>query len=323
MSKRHLTLQQKRRISERQSRPSRQSDSLNAHGVEQHGLVVAYLGKFLVVEDATQQVWRCHVRQNLGAVVVGDSVSFCPVEADIGVVTARQARHSELIRPDFYKQEKVIAANINQMVIVLAAPPIWHFLDKYLVAAELQGFEALIVLNKMDLNPDLEAVRANLAIYTQLGYLCLEVSCVTASGLAQLSQALVGKTSIFVGQSGVGKSSLINALFARDLAKVGEISEANQKGQHTTSTASLYHFPLGGSLIDSPGIREFGLWHISEQQALRGYKELYAYSGQCKFRDCRHQHTPGCAIAEAVSAGKIHPSRLASYMRVVAGLAQN
>lgn len=322
MSKRHLSDQQKRRIAVRQDNfvMTKHLESV-AVSDALPGLVIAQRGKQLEVETDAKQIITCHARQNIGAIVAGDQVRWCR-ENDDTVIVAREDRRSVLSRPDLYKQEKIIAANLDQMLIVLGATPepIWHFLDKFLIAAELQGLAAGIVLNKLDLAVDLPALQKALSLYRQLGYACYEVSCKTRLGLDQVEQALSGKTSVFVGQSGVGKSSLINALYGQDLARIGELSEANHKGQHTTTTARLYHFPNGGELIDSPGIREFGLWHITPAQALRGFKEIYAYAGLCKFRDCQHHDTRGCAVEAAVAAGKIHAGRLESYRRTLSHL---
>jgi ribosome biogenesis GTPase len=160
-----------------------------------------------------------------------------------------------------------------------------------------------------------------LAIYPTLGYRVLEVSSQSGS-LKELQQALQSRISVFVGQSGVGKSSLVNTLLPEAALRVGELSALRQKGTHTTTTAQLFHLPGGGSLIDSPGIREFGLWHMQREQVEQGFREFRALLGHCRFRDCSHKHEPGCAILDAAAQGTISAARLDSYRHIVESLDQ-
>ena len=243
----------------------------------------------------------------------------------MGVVVAQQERHSVLSRPDPYGKLKPVAANIDQILLVIAPLPEPHanLIDRYLVAAQAVEIEPVILLNKMDLlvgNPELQASMDELlSIYPTLGYRVLHTS-IKDSGLEDLHDALRERTSVFVGQSGVGKSSLVNALLPDADIRVGALSENTQKGTHTTTTALLLHLTCGGTLIDSPGIREFGLWHMSKQQVEQGFREFRPLLGTCKFRDCQHEHEPGCAILEAVESGGVSERRLDSYRRIVASL---
>ena len=258
--------------------------------------------------------------------MTGDRVVWC--EGDpTGVVVARLPRDSALSRPDPHGKLKPVAANIDQILVVIAPYPEPHanLIDRYLVAAEVVGIEPVIVLNKIDLledDPVLAArMEALLAIYPTLGYRILRTSS-RAGGLASLHEALRERTSVFVGQSGVGKSSLVNTLLPAADLRVGALSENRQKGTHTTTTAQLFHLACGGSLIDSPGIREFGLWHMSRDEVEQGFREFRALLGQCKFRDCRHEGEPGCALLDALERGAISAGRLDSYRHIVASLDQ-
>lgn len=336
MSKRKLSRQQSWRISkiqeERTARAQRRGErgeevlGAGELGAEQTGLVIAHFGTQVDVEASDGSTQRCHLRANLDGLVTGDRVIWCAGDAT-GVVVAREPRHSELRRPDAYGKLKPIAANIDQILVVIAPFPEPHanLIDRYLVASEAVGIEPVLLLNKsdlLDLDPALRArMQALLALYPTLGYRLLEVSSLSGS-LAQLDEALRDRISIFVGQSGVGKSSLVNALLPAAGLRVGALSELRQKGVHTTTTAQLLHLPAGGSLIDSPGIREFGLWHMSREQVEEGFREFRPLLGHCHFRDCSHEHEPGCAILAAVESHAISETRLASYRHIVSTLGQ-
>ena len=273
-------------------------------------------------EPGTSQ--RCHLRANLEGLVTGDRVVWC--EGDpVGVVVAQLDRDNVLSRPDPYGKLKPVAANIDQILLVIAPYPEPHanLIDRYLVAAELVEIEPVILLNKTDLLADDPALQQQmdelLAIYPTLGYRVL-YTFIKDRGLEELHNALRERTSVFVGQSGVGKSSLVNVLLPDADLRVGALSESTQKGTHTTTTAQLFHLDGGGSLIDSPGIREFGLWHMTKEQVEQGFRELQPLLGTCKFRDCQHQQEPGCAVLGAVEAGDISARRMDSFRRIVASL---
>jgi len=325
LSKRRLSKQQIERVQKRRSADVHPQENLPADdqlGPEQRGLVVSHFGKQADVENEDDlQVVRCHLRANLGNIVAGDRVTW-RAGSDGGVVTALFPRESELHRPDSFGKLKLVAANVNRMIIVVAPEPQAHanLIDRYLVVAEAMGFEPLLLLNKRDLLAVDDPLRGLLTRYAALDYPVLEVSARADEGMAELRQRLQNGTSIFVGQSGVGKSSIIQVLLPDEPIKVGKLSEQEQKGRHTTTHARLYHFPSGGDCIDSPGIREFGLWHLSAEQVVNGFREFRDHTARCRFRDCSHNHEPGCGLLTAVASGEVSQERFQSYRQIITTL---
>ena len=330
MSKRNLSRRQQwridkilqERLARATKRAAREEDALpDAFGAEQHGLVTTHYGQQVIVSNEQGESFRCHFRATLEQLVVGDRVLFQPpLTEGTGVVTAIVPRQTVLRRPDQYGNLKPVAANVDLMLVVFAPQPTPSsvLLDRYLVAAELSDIQPLLVLNKADLINDSnrEQIAALCALYRRIGYAVLEVSATAGNGLQPLFQALAGHTSVFVGQSGVGKSSLVNALLPAAALEVSELSTRSGLGQHTTVTARLFDLPGGGRLIDSPGVREFGLWHISEAELLSGYCDLAPLAGHCKFRNCSHRHEPGCALRQAAEQGDISAERLENFYRI-------
>jgi ribosome biogenesis GTPase len=361
MSKRKITRKQAWRIEkvqeERVARAERKNAKIDAHendgdlGPEQEGLVIAHYGTQVEIQsldtgsgdtditDATildagmtqadrnvnAPKKRCHMRTHLGSLVTGDRVVWRDSDPT-GVVVAVLPRKSALSRPDPHGDMKTVAANIDNILVVVAPFPRPHsfLIDRYLVAAEAIGIKPVILLNKVDLIDDKNRhiLDELTQMYRKLDYEVLQASTVstaTNDGLLELKAFLQGKTTVFVGQSGVGKSSLINKLLPGQNLRVGGLTAATQRGTHTTTTAQLFHFPSiegkdGGQLIDSPGIREFGLWHMDEATILEGFIELRDYIGMCKFRDCQHRHEPKCAILDAHAEGKVSDRRMESYL---------
>jgi ribosome biogenesis GTPase len=288
----------------------------------EEGLVVVRHGANLGVEDSTGRVHHCLVRQNIGHPVCGDRVVWQEAAPGQGVVTALLPRRSVLSRPDHGGQDKPLAANLTRLVVLLAPrpEPSEYLLDQYLVAAELMGVEALIAFNKLDLldADGLVAFRGRLAHYAVIGYPAVWLSLKSGQGLAELTEWLQGETSILVGQSGVGKSSLVKALLPDREIQIGRLSRATGLGRHTTSATTCYRLPCGGRLIDSPGVRSFRLGAIGLAELERGFRELGALAGRCQFADCRHDQEPGCAIKQAVADGRVHPQRLANFRHLAA-----
>ncbi|MKW16409.1 small ribosomal subunit biogenesis GTPase RsgA, partial [Salmonella enterica subsp. enterica] len=245
----------------------------NLFGEATEGVVISRFGMHADVESADGDIHRCNIRRTIRSLVTGDRVVWRPGKEAAegvtvkGIVEAVHERTSVLTRPDFYDGVKPIAANINQIVIVSAILPelSLNIIDRYLVACETLQVEPLIVLNKIDLLDDeaMAFVNEQMDIYRNIGYRVLMVSSRTKDGLKPLEDALTDRISIFAGQSGVGKSSLLNNLLGlQQEILTNDVSDVSGLGQHTTTASRLYHFPHGGDVIDSPGVREFGLWHL-------------------------------------------------------------
>lgn len=287
-------------------------------GTERHGLVVAHFGASAEVEDETGRVYHVHLRRNAEPCITGDRVLWRLESNDTAVVVGVLPRQSLLARPEGPKKTKLIAANIDQMVIATAPYPLFsdRLIDRYIVAAESLAIRPVILFNKMDLCTEqaLLEVQARLARYTALGYQVVYSSVKLPGGLDSLAEALNNKVSIFVGVSGVGKSSMIAALTGDASIRIGEVGIS---GKHTTTTTRLYHLSSGGSLIDSPGVREFMLSHLEAEAILRGFIEIASFVGSCKFRNCQHHHEPGCAVLQALQEHKISQERWESYREIL------
>ncbi len=282
------------------------------------GRVVASHGHTVVVEGPDGATHPCSVRRQAGRPVTGDVVLWASEPGGRGVVVAVEPRRNLLARPDGRGASRAIAANLDQVVVVFAVEPDCPdtLLDRYLVAATHYGLDALLLLNKTDRAGPAERSRLNerLARYGGLGYATCESSARAPDGVDALAAHLRGRTSVLVGPSGVGKSSLVRALIPAAEARTGEVSAATGHGRHTTSASTLFHLPGGGELIDSPGVRDFGVWHLPREAIARGFVEIQALAAHCRFRDCRHRGEPGCAVGAAVTEGRVSPARLASFL---------
>ncbi len=270
---------------------------------------------FCDVQSAGERI-RC---RHAGDVVVGDQVLFSPDRRRIENVLPRRTTLSRA-DPHNPRLERVIAANVEVVVNVvsLKSPPLRPgLIDRYLIAIGKSGAEPLICVNKIDLlagSEDLDPLRP----YQDIGIQVILCSAATGVGLESLSEALAGKSCVFAGHSGVGKSSLLNALDPQLEITTGSVSGANEKGRHTTTSSALYHLPNGAIVIDTPGIREFGLWDVTPDDLRRYYKEFDAY--QCAFSDCTHTHEPDCSVKQALASGAISSARYESYARILASL---
>lgn len=335
MGRRKLSDQQRRAVQriqqkrmDRAERRQKASAEPNASslGDEQTGMVVANYGVTVDIETKDGTVYRCNQRMNIDEITCGDQVIWQAGSEQSGVIVALLERRSLLCRPDFQNRMKLIAANIDQIFIVSAPQPQFStgLVDRYLVAAEHFGFAPIIVINKADLIGDQDKVLIEdaCALYQRLGYPVIYTSAHREDGLEELIAQLRNHTSIFVGHSGVGKSSLVQALLPDISIRIGALSESSGKGTHTTTVSRLYHLPSGGDIIDSPGIREFGLWQITPDQVTQGFIEFKPLLGQCRFRNCSHHHEPGCALRGAVEQGIISPQRLESYFRILESLTE-
>ena len=251
--------------------------------------------------------------------VVGDGVAV-EMQGEDGVIVAVHARRNFLLRKAPTKNRaQILAANVDQALLVFAAvepEPKPGLIDRFLVACYLAGIEAVITINKID--QGLEKMEQWLPIYEELGYRVLRVSARTGWGLGVVKRLLVDRTTLFCGPSGAGKSSLLNAVYPGFRLKVGSLSESTGKGRHTTSMAELMPLPYGGFVVDTPGLKEFGVWEATTEELEAAFPEIAGRAESCRFTNCTHQHEPDCAIREAVESGKIAGGRLKSFQKILA-----
>ncbi len=253
----------------------------------------------------------CVTRAKKTDLACGDIVTLKLTDKHEGVVESTLPRQSLLFRSSAFKS-KMLAANVTQIVIVLATQPSFYeaLLNRCIVAAEAAHIKILIVLNKCDLAEHGDA-KKTLALYADLGYRVLFLSA--RQNISALRPYLQGETSILVGQSGMGKSTIVNALLPNESVKTREMSEVLDSGKHTTTAAHLYHLDETSQLIDSPGLQEFGLYHIQANELEYAFVEFRPYLGRCRFNNCKHLQEPDCAILQATNAGKVRATRLAIY----------
>lgn len=280
------------------------------------GQIVAAFGRQYLVEIKSGEILSCVTRGKKSGAVCGDQVKVQYTTVGQGVIETILPRSALMYRSNAFR-EKLIAANITQIVIVLAAIPSFseELVNRCLVAAENQSIKALIVLNKSDLIEPTRAAATSLSLYRELGYKLIQLSA--KKDAAPLLPYLQGHLSVLVGQSGMGKSTIINNLIPTADRATAEISIALGAGRHTTTHARLYHLNKNSHVIDSPGMQEFGLHHISNTSLAWGFIEFHPYIGQCKFSDCLHISEPGCALERAVQERKIDIRRLGFYRKLI------
>ncbi len=281
-----------------------------------HGLVVGTFGRQYLVELPGSEILTCFPRGKRSTLACGDRVEIARTAEGQGVVEAIDPRSALLYRSDQFRQ-KLIAANVTQIVIVLAVVPSFYeeLLNRCIAAAENQRLSLVIVLNKFDLAGESAAAMDRLTLYTDLGYSVIPLSA--KRDISPLRPALKGQVSVLIGQSGMGKSTIINALIPGAAAATAEISAALDSGRHTTTHARLYHLDAGADLIDSPGMQEFGLHHLTQQDIAEAFVEFRPLLGHCRFHNCRHLVEPGCAIAQAQEGRKVDARRLDAYRKLV------
>lgn len=317
MSKRRINKQQSARIQKIQADYRQKTDDEESSSTDD-GLVLTRFKRHADIEDSQGNRRHCSIRPNIDSLVAGDRVIWQIEGHTQGVIVSRYPRQSMLGRPDKRGEFRPVAANITQIIVVVAVKPelSWPLLDSYLVMVEHLGLDVCIVLNKADM--PCETIQKELLLYYQpLGYHILLTSKHNNQGYDELKQTLNHHTSVFVGQSGVGKSSLIAGVLPHeDNIQTAEISTGSELGCHTTSNSRLYHLPSGGALIDSPGVREFGLWHMPISEITQGYREFKPLISSCKFRNCNHKESPGCAIIAALNEGRIAQKRYDNFIKI-------
>ncbi|CAC9574607.1 Ribosome small subunit biogenesis RbfA-release protein RsgA [uncultured Gammaproteobacteria bacterium] len=316
-----LTRRQKWRLekiqAERIARANKVADNsqdLDTDAKAQTGLVITRYGQHLLVESNSGNLVQCTARRNIDLSVAGDQVIFQATDNNKGIVTALFKRDNTLKRSN-----KLIATNIDELCLIVAIEPHYQFdlIDRYLIVAENQNLPIRLIVNKIELSSNIKQVKIDFAMYEAIGYPVSYLSVKAQTGIDTLKAQLNDKTQIFLGQSGVGKSSLINELIPELNLRVNQISTKSKLGKHTTTNTTLYHIPSGGDLIDSPGVREFHLDNLSNKEILNGFKEFKPFINQCKFRNCAHINEPNCGVKNALETDDIHPKRYVSYLALI------
>lgn len=316
MSKRRITKQQRARIEKIQNAYQEAKQGLS------EGLVITRFSKQVEIEDSQGRRLRCLIRPNLETLVAGDKVLWQTEGNHQGVVLSLCPRTSVLARPSA-SGLKPVAANITQLIIVIAPKPeiSWSLLDSYLIIAQTLDLRALILMNKTDLLSQ-ELKEEFIRDYQALGYPILFTN--HQEDTKAIQEAMKQQVSVFIGQSGVGKSTLITRILPHETAiATSALSEGSELGQHTTSNSRYYHLECGGAIIDSPGVREFNLWQMDVQGIAKGYVEFLPFLSQCRFRNCLHVDTPGCGILQALNKGLISNKRYENFLKLCTSIKEN
>lgn len=281
------------------------------HTAPLQGVIVSAYGKRYQVELSSKLRISCVTRGKKTDLTCGDVVTLQLTDKYEGVIETTLPRKTLLYRSNAFKS-KMLAANVTQIIIVLATQPSFYeaLLNRCLIAAESANVKPLIVLNKCDLADSVQASQ-KLSLYTSLGYSVLALSA--KNDISALKPYLQGQASILVGQSGMGKSTIINALLPEENVRTREMSETLDSGKHTTTATHLYHLDANSQLIDSPGLQEFGLFHLSTSELEHAFVEFRPYLGKCRFNNCQHLQEPDCAIKSAILTQAISPERLSIY----------
>ena len=312
MAKRKLSRQQKHRIEAAQNAWTNSDE-------HPRGLVVSHQGGRIQVEFEPGTCLDCKIKSNLGNIVCGDRVVVETGAGGESRIMAVLPRDNLLQRVDGFGHVRAVAANITQLLVCLAVvpEPNLFLLDQYLLSAEQQDIEALIVLNKIDLLQESDDPFGIAAIYRPLGYELICTSVKSGQGMAEFRQILKHELSVLSGVSGVGKSSLTSWLLPEEPIKIASISETSEEGRHTTRSSRLYHLDSGGDLIDTPGVRGFSPFIDDTRPLAHGFREILQHSESCRFHNCRHLDEPGCAVVDAVEDGGIHASRYQNYVKML------
>ena len=329
MAKRKLSKQQQRRIADQQKNKIKNNRLQNNVQLDESSIqtarVISHHGRQLFAETEKFKKIKCKIRQNLGDIACGDYVLVQQAHTATGesqnVVVAVKERTNLLVKTGFAGAVKPVAANIGQLVIVtsLKPKPNPYLVDRYLTAAENLPAKALIIINKIDLlDVETKRIREDLtALYRDIGYDVISSSIKQNIGLEEISEALSNTTSILVGLSGVGKSSIVKAILPKEEIKIGETSATTGEGKHTTTVSALYHLKDNGIIIDSPGVRDFTPINKSLDEITNGFIDVRRFNGACKFTNCSHTNEPGCAMKQAVSDGQLNEQRFNNYLRLI------
>ena len=296
------------------------------------GLVIRNTGSWYTVKTDSGQLVDCKIKGNFrlkgirstNPVAVGDRVSITPNQEGTAFITAIEDRKNYIIRksPNLSKQSHIIAANVDQAFLVVTINhPVTSttFIDRFLASAEAYRVPVVLLFNKTDAldEEEREYQQMMIDLYETVGYQCLAISAANGIGMDKVRELLAGKTTVLSGNSGVGKSTLINSLLPGVELKTAEISDAHNAGTHTTTFSEMLELPEGGYIIDTPGIKGFGTFDIEPEELTSYFKEIFHFSKNCRFNNCTHTHEPGCAVLKAVEEHYIAQSRYLSYLNML------